>query len=165
MSYPNIRVLSLIFKELLKVYELNKPFLGGIGSFVLVILVHNIIKMKGIENDNNYYQQLLEICNFMTDHFEPYKTLISSDVKTKLQINPKLELNIEDPLDKVLLNTTKIRQINEIIQMFGQLKMLLTGVETQLLEMNIEERKKMKKIFFEKWNILFRPHEITEDER
>lgn len=50
-SFPKMRVISLIFKELLRVYQLNKPFLGGIGSFVLVILLHNIIEMRKIKMD------------------------------------------------------------------------------------------------------------------
>ncbi len=37
--------------------------------------------------------------------------------------------------------------------------MLLTDIELNLQEINLEERKKMKRLFFEKWNILFKPHE------
>lgn len=74
--------------------------------------------------------------------------MISAYDDTILVPNPKLEVNIEDPEDKILLNTTKIRQIHEIIDLFDQFKMLLTNLEIELQEINIEERKKMKRIFF-----------------
>ena len=66
-KYPNMKVVSLILKELLRIYELNKPFSGGIGSYVLVILVHNIIKMKGLEISKDYFKLLTEVCTFMTE--------------------------------------------------------------------------------------------------
>jgi len=45
-EHPSLKIVSLVFKELLRIYELNKPFKGGIGSFVLVILVYNILSME-----------------------------------------------------------------------------------------------------------------------
>lgn len=123
---------------MLRIYELNQPFRGGIGSFVLSILIHNIIKIKKVEINEDYYLQMLEVCSFMTESFEPFQALISPYKDTHLKPNPKQELNVEDPEDKVLLNTSKIRQINEIIQLFNQFKMLLTSIETELNEINPE---------------------------
>lgn len=68
-EYPSLKIVSLVLKELLRIYELNKPFKGGIGSYVLVILVHNIIKMTKLEMDDNYSQLLNEVCTFMTETF------------------------------------------------------------------------------------------------
>ena len=95
----------------------------------------------------------------MTDIFEPHKTVITADAMSKIEGNPKLELNLEDPKGNGLVNTTKIRKINEIIELFSQLKKILSKIQSELTKTNIEERKKMKKIFFENWNILFKPHE------
>ena len=81
--------------------------------------------MKNLSIEGDYFKFMMEICEFMTEKFQPFKTLIASSNDSKLNSNPKLELNIEDPKDNSLINTTKIRQINEIIQLFNQFKKML----------------------------------------
>jgi hypothetical protein len=156
---PNLKVVALVFKELLRIYELNKPFRGGIGSYVLVILVHNLLKMREVPINEDYFGQIIEVCTFMTERFEPYATLIASGGTGGVAVNPKQELNLVDPRSKGLLNTAKLRQINEIVQLFNQFKLLLTRIQNDLGGLNLEERKKMKRVFFEQWNVLFRPND------
>lgn len=66
-----------------------------------------------------------------------------------------MELNIEDPLTKGLLNTNKVRKINEILTLFKGCLELLRSVESEMLQIKVEEKKKMKRRFFELWNGLF----------
>ena len=99
---------------------------------MLVILVHNIVKKKGIEINDNYLRLMLEVCSYMTETFEPFKTLVSAEEKSDVQIDPTLELNIEYPTEKCLVNTSKVRLIVEIIQIFAQLKKILLELQTRL---------------------------------
>ena len=150
MQYPILKIVCLVFKQLLSIYELNKPFTGGIGSYVLVILVYNIVKMKNIKvtTHDDITSTIMAVCTFMTEEFQPYKTLITASPAKKVEVNSKLELNIVDPEDHCLLNTAKLRQINEIIGLFDQFKKMLKDVEAELMHISLQERKKMKRVFF-----------------
>jgi len=53
--YPDLKVIGLILKELLKITDLNKNYTGGIGSYILIMLVYNILKMKAVNFDGNYF--------------------------------------------------------------------------------------------------------------
>jgi DNA polymerase sigma len=154
---PSLKVVSLVLKELLRTYELNKPFTGGIGSFALVILAYNILSCERAEKGADLAHQLTTICSFMVDKFEPYHTLITANRNTVLRANPKQELNIEDPHENTLLNTARIRQMAQILELLRAFRELLRDIEQELLALAPEERKKMKRVFFEKWDSLFKP--------
>ena len=47
-EYSDLKIVCLIVKELLRVHDLNRPFTGGIGSYILVIMIHNILKMDSM---------------------------------------------------------------------------------------------------------------------
>lgn len=68
MKYPILKIVCLVFKQLLGIYDLNKPFTGGIGSYILVILVHNIVKMKNIKvnTHDDITGTIMAVCTFMT---------------------------------------------------------------------------------------------------
>lgn len=83
-AHPSLMSICLILKELLRVNELNKPYKGGIGSYVLVILVHNILRMKEIDFSDDLLHQLKVITRYLITEFEPFVTLISPFKKTKL---------------------------------------------------------------------------------
>ena len=127
-SHETLMVSCLIFKQLLRLYNLNKPYKGGIGSYSLVIMVYNILKMKNIEIDGNYMRQILSVINFLTKDFEPYITLITPFKHSKLMPNPELILNIEDPHEQVLLNTNT-RLISEIQDILQQFRDILWSIE------------------------------------
>jgi DNA polymerase sigma len=61
--------ICLILKELLKANELNKPYRGGIGSYVLVILVHNILKLKDVDFEDNLTSQLKAVAKYFATEF------------------------------------------------------------------------------------------------
>ena len=69
----------------------------------------------------------------MTDKFEPYHTLITANKNTVLRPNPKQELNIEDPHENALLNTARIRQMGQVLELFGAFRKLLRNTEEELL--------------------------------
>ena len=129
------------------------------GSYVLVLLTHNIMKYRKISIDGDYLKIIMEICTFMTEDFQPFKTVISVSSLSQLEADPKVELNIEDPTLKNVVTKVKIRQINEILQLLNQFKKMLKDVQLELSQINGEERKKMKRVFYEHWNILFKPDE------
>ena len=158
-----MKIVGLVFKELLRIYQLNKPFRGGIGSFVLVILVHNILKKVEKIAQEDYFQQMMAVSHFMAQQFEPYRTVVTSS-SSVVQGNPKQQLNIADPESNQLLNTSKIRQMEQIIELFSQCKILLQAIVDQLKTVNPEQKKKMKRLFFEKWNVLFQPHQYEAKE-
>lgn len=62
----SLMVTCLIFKQLLRIYKLNKPYQGGIGSYSLVILTYNILKMKNVVIDSDYFKHILTVINFLT---------------------------------------------------------------------------------------------------
>jgi DNA polymerase sigma len=68
-NHPNLMTVCLILKELLRINELNKPFYGGIGSYVLVILVHNILRLKNVDLDDNLMNQLKVVSKYLTTEF------------------------------------------------------------------------------------------------
>lgn len=59
-------MVCLVLKELLRVNELNKPYKGGIGSYVLVILVHNILKLKEVSFDEDLMRELKTVAKYMS---------------------------------------------------------------------------------------------------
>ncbi len=63
--YPTLMTICLILKEILRVNNLNKPYTGGISSYILVILTHNILKLKnGFEE--SLLDQIKHIAHFMS---------------------------------------------------------------------------------------------------
>ena len=61
----DLKIVCLIVKELLRVYDLNRPFTGGIGSYILVIMVHNILKMNSMPISGNYLRFILFLTDFI----------------------------------------------------------------------------------------------------
>ena len=49
--------------------------------------------------------------------------------------------------------------MGEIVQLLRQLNKMLRQSMNSLMEINREEKKKMKKVFFDDWNLLFHPEE------
>lgn len=86
--------ICLILKELLRVNGLNKPYKGGIGSYVLVILAHNILKLKNIDFCESFLDQMKAIAKYLTTEFEPFATLITPFKNSKIKPNSELSLNI-----------------------------------------------------------------------
>lgn len=68
-NHPNLMTICLILKELLRVNGLNKPYKGGIGSYVLVILAHNILKLKNIDFCESFLDQMKTIAKYLTTEF------------------------------------------------------------------------------------------------
>ena len=58
-----------------------------------------------------------------------------------------------------LLITRNVRRMGEIVQLLRQLNKMLRQSMNNLMEINREEKKKMKKVFFDDWNLLFHPEE------
>ena len=65
-EYEDLKVVCLVFKELLSVHNLNKPFTGGISSYILVIMAHNIMKMRKKQINGDYASFVDEFCEFIT---------------------------------------------------------------------------------------------------
>jgi hypothetical protein len=40
--------------------------------------------------------------------------------------------------------------------------MTLEAIETEMMAVNVQERKKMKRVFFENWSILFNDNDLGE---
>lgn len=85
---------------------MNKPYKGGMGSYVLVILTYNILKLKEVDLEDNLMNQLKYVANYLTTEFEPFITLITPFKNSTLKPNSEISLNIEDPHEKVLLHTS-----------------------------------------------------------
>jgi len=54
----------------MRVRNLNKPYKGGIGSYVLILLIHAILSRKGIVSDkdpsnSDEWRKIKEISDFM----------------------------------------------------------------------------------------------------
>ncbi len=90
----SLRTISLIFKELLRKHNLNKPFTGGISSYVLVMMIYGILKQKDVQINENYYKQIQKIGDFLFHEFISFHTLISPFKKSNLKMNSELNLNI-----------------------------------------------------------------------
>jgi nucleosome binding factor SPN SPT16 subunit len=67
-----------------------------------------------------------------------------------------MALNVEDPQSGTLLKTNA-KRINLIVKLFTELYSLLENTQAACLKIGMEERKKMKRSFFEEWNRLFKP--------
>ena len=130
-KYEDLKVICLVFKELLSVYNMNRPFTGGMSSMNLVAMTHNIMKMRGKQIKGDYIQFIEDLCQFVTQKFVPFKTLISASNEHKAKVNPQFEMNIEDPKDGSLMDTTNIRQTKEIIQLFSQFKKTLRKIREE----------------------------------
>lgn len=139
---------ALLLKEVLRVNGLNKPFTGGIGSFVLVIMVYSILHCSDHLNGKDYFSQIMCIANFMQHDFEPFVTLITSVKMSKLAASADLDLNIEDPRTHCLLVTSAYK-IKAIVTAFSRFRYSLSAVEEEFYKIGHNEKKKQKKIFFE----------------
>lgn len=78
----------------------------------MVILIYNVLTMERADKNDDFIHQMNTICCFMSEKFQPYKTLITANKKTVLTADPKQILNIEDPQENTLIYTAKIRQMN-----------------------------------------------------
>jgi DNA polymerase sigma len=87
-EYPDLKVIGLILKELLKITDLNKNYTGGIGSYTLTMLAFNVLKARKVAFDGNYIHQLTTIAMYMAQDFVPYETLVSSRGNIELKANP-----------------------------------------------------------------------------
>lgn len=47
-SYPPLRTICLLYKEHMRMKSLNKPYKGGISSYVLVMLVYSILSRQNM---------------------------------------------------------------------------------------------------------------------
>jgi DNA polymerase sigma len=74
---PSLKVLCLILKDLLRVSDLNKPYTGGISSYVLVVLVYNILVRKSVAIDNDLAGQIRTLATYLSTEFKPYVTLVT----------------------------------------------------------------------------------------
>lgn len=68
--------------------------------------------MEKADKNDDFIHQIHTVCAFMSEKFQPFKTLITANKKTVLTADPKQILNIEDPQENALINTAKIRQMN-----------------------------------------------------
>ena len=64
--------------------------------------------------------------------------------------DPNLHLNIEDPTTKQLLKTSAFR-IKDIILEFNNFVEGLNEIQNEMIEMEMREKKKMKKLFMERF--------------
>ena len=96
-------------KELFRRKKLNKPYRGGISSYVLVMMIYNILKFKNLCNETSYFHQINVICEYMSQKFKSFETLICCSKESMAKPDPNLHLNIEDPTTKQLLKTSAFR--------------------------------------------------------
>jgi DNA polymerase sigma len=140
-----LKKVAILIKDLLRKKDLNRPYHGGISSYVLAMMLYGIIKKKEKEcelskskHDNEYvqkkkkdlveslrtnvYVQLCEICSYLKD-FIPFKTLINP-LEVDISPNPDIHLNIVDPFSNTLVKTSAFR-IHEIIDELLSMKAFL----------------------------------------
>lgn len=53
-------------KDLLRVSNLNKPYIGGISSYVLVVLVYNILMRKDVPIDQDLARQMRTVATYLS---------------------------------------------------------------------------------------------------
>lgn len=65
-QHPSLQILCLIMKDLLRVSNLNKPYIGGISSYVLVVLVYNILMRKDVPIDQDLARQMRTVATYLS---------------------------------------------------------------------------------------------------
>jgi DNA polymerase sigma len=84
-QHPSLQVLCLILKDLLRVSNLNKPYIGGISSYVLVVLVYNILMRKEVAIDQDLARQMRTVATYLSTEFKPYVTLVTAFKDSELK--------------------------------------------------------------------------------
>ena len=58
-------------KEFMRVKGVNKPYTGGIGSYVLIIMVYTVLKNKGVLGNANVgvREMLYTFANYLSKEF------------------------------------------------------------------------------------------------
>lgn len=121
-------------KDLLRRKELNKPYRGGVNSYVLAMMVYGIVRGREMEGNRvkdktenkaegefalrkrrdyleglrgNLYLVFCEIANYLKT-FVPFETLINP-FEHDIPIQPDIHLNIVDPFNKKHVKTSAFR--------------------------------------------------------
>ena len=108
-SNSKIFPIFFVIKELFRRKKLNKPYKGGISSYVLVMMIYNILKFKKLCNETSYFHQICVICEYMSHKFKPFETLICCSKEPIAKPDPSIHLNVEDPTTRQLLKTSAFK--------------------------------------------------------
>lgn len=108
-QYPLLRPLTLVIKYYLKQNNLNETWLGGIGSYTLVIMIisylQNFSESRGLSDGENLADLLIGFFDFYGRRFNYTENVISVKdqcfyhKKSKMWLNERFpdSLSVEDP--------------------------------------------------------------------
>lgn len=139
-EYPVLKPVWLMLKKLLVINKLNNPYIGGLGSFSLFLMLYAVFvlevlhRYEDFQYDNIYPARLFIWFLWYFSEYFNYKSLaIKFDENLFPTISPKLYWGVKniqdlstlwvyDPLDERNNTSSKVFKIENIIELFLKTK-------------------------------------------
>jgi len=135
IEYPMLRPVCIVLKELLKLHDLNKPFTGGISSFVVIIMILAFLKLSPVHTSPS--KCLMALLCYYGSVFD-YKTMIIANEEISFvygSANDKLTIfHPLQPEINIAYNVTRFEEIRKCF-MEGYRKIVRNEEEIKLDEL------------------------------
>eukprot|EP00511_Aplanochytrium_stocchinoi_P004830 CAMPEP_0204832682 /NCGR_PEP_ID=MMETSP1346-20131115/14416_1 /ASSEMBLY_ACC=CAM_ASM_000771 /TAXON_ID=215587 /ORGANISM="Aplanochytrium stocchinoi, Strain GSBS06" /LENGTH=607 /DNA_ID=CAMNT_0051964659 /DNA_START=445 /DNA_END=2265 /DNA_ORIENTATION=- len=116
-EYPPLKPLTLVLKQFLVEKGLNDPFVGGLSSYGLVLMIVNMFKLRypqGLNSNVNLGTLFIEFLDL-------YKIPTFTGQRVSMQhLAPGVPLYIQDPIDPMNNIGRSCFGIHQVIQAFAE---------------------------------------------